>query len=53
MEPSRPKWGDRGVGVGHLWVATPHKPDARLPQLNDARGATPPAWISRATNKQR
>ncbi|XP_075225484.1 uncharacterized protein LOC142326722 isoform X2 [Lycorma delicatula] len=47
----RPRWGDKGVGVGHLWVPTPHNPDARLPQVSDRPGGTPPAWLHRGLNK--
>ncbi|XP_046660398.1 trichohyalin isoform X2 [Homalodisca vitripennis] len=46
----RPRWGDKGVGVGHLWDASIHNPDARLPAVTDRPGATPPAWLCRATN---
>lgn len=32
-EVNRLRWGDRGVGVGHLWEPTLHEPDSRLPQV--------------------
>ncbi|XP_054288597.1 trichohyalin isoform X2 [Macrosteles quadrilineatus] len=49
-EGGRPRWGDKGVGVGHLWDASLHNPDARLPSVTDRPGPTPPAWLCRATN---
>ncbi|XP_039285545.1 coiled-coil domain-containing protein 66 [Nilaparvata lugens] len=47
----RPRWGDKGVGVGHLWAPTTHNPEARLPQVSDRPGPTPPAWLHRRLNK--
>lgn len=42
----RLKWGDRGVGVGHLWEPVIEAPDARLPQVFDSYRATP-RWLER------
>ncbi|XP_039285194.1 uncharacterized protein LOC120351518 isoform X1 [Nilaparvata lugens] len=50
-EMGRPRWGDKGVGVGHLWAPTTHNPEARLPQVSDRPGPTPPAWLHRRLNK--
>lgn len=49
-EGGRMRWGDKGVGVGHLWDASLHNPEARLPAVTDRPGPTPPAWLCRATN---
>ncbi|KAK9502757.1 hypothetical protein O3M35_011467 [Rhynocoris fuscipes] len=42
-EEQRARWGDRGVGVGHLWAASPHMPQAPLPQIDRAT----PSWLHR------
>ncbi|XP_073968573.1 uncharacterized protein isoform X2 [Rhodnius prolixus] len=42
-EEQRARWGDRGVGVGHLWAASPHLPQAPLPQIDRAT----PSWLHR------
>ncbi|KAL1128837.1 hypothetical protein AAG570_013371 [Ranatra chinensis] len=56
-ELPRAKWGDRGVGVGHLWTATPHLPHANLPlppessRLSGSHHLNPPAWIHRNSTR--
>lgn len=42
----RLKWGDRGVGVGHLWEPVVEAPDTRLPQVFESYRATP-RWLER------
>lgn len=42
---SRMKWGDRGVGVGHLWEPTMNF-DSRLPEINNRPGT--PHWLQRS-----
>ncbi|KDR14478.1 hypothetical protein L798_11649 [Zootermopsis nevadensis] len=49
-EVNRLRWGDRGVGVGHLWEPTLHEPDSRLPQVHASGGATP-SWLERGLSK--
>lgn len=39
------KWGDRGVGVGHLWEPTMNF-DSRLPEINNRPGT--PHWLQRS-----
>ncbi|KAF6203059.1 hypothetical protein GE061_003472 [Apolygus lucorum] len=39
----RAKWGERGVGVGHLWSPSVHLPGNLLPQIEP----TTPSWIQR------
>lgn len=41
----RMKWGDRGVGVGHLWEPTLNS-EARLPEINNRPGT--PHWLQRS-----
>lgn len=41
----RPKWGDRGLGVGHLW-------DPR--ELNEnAKAVEPPGWLQRGLRRDK
>lgn len=40
----RLRWGDRGVGIGHLWE--PVSPDSRLPQASDSNRPTP-RWVEK------
>ncbi|XP_069702660.1 coiled-coil domain-containing protein 66 [Periplaneta americana] len=49
-EVNRMRWGDRGVGVGHLWEPTLHEPDSRLPQVQGSGRGTP-GWLERGLNK--
>ncbi|KAL0271264.1 UNVERIFIED_CONTAM: hypothetical protein PYX00_008409 [Menopon gallinae] len=46
---SRLRWGDRGVGIGHLWEPVVHQPDSRLPQLESYRPT--PKWVERGLRK--
>lgn len=47
---SRARWGDHGVGVGHLWEPAPSNASAsRLPPVC-GRGETP-AWLSRGLDR--
>ncbi|XP_014242930.1 trichohyalin-like [Cimex lectularius] len=39
----RAKWGDRGVGIGHLWTPNPHIPQAPLPLVERST----PSWLNR------
>lgn len=43
---SRPRWGDRGVGVGHLWDPVVNHPESRLPQVTESHRQTP-KWAER------
>lgn len=47
---SRLRWGDRGVGIGHLWEPVVHQPDSRLPQLESYRPT--PKWVERGLRKE-
>ncbi|KAJ9592763.1 hypothetical protein L9F63_015541, partial [Diploptera punctata] len=49
-EVNRLRWGDRGVGVGHLWEPTLHEPDSRLPQVQ-GNGRGTPGWLERGLSK--
>ncbi|KAK6645501.1 hypothetical protein RUM43_001778 [Polyplax serrata] len=42
----RLKWGDRGIGIGHLWDPVVHQPDCRLPQVTDQYRPTP-KWVEK------
>lgn len=46
---SRLRWGDRGVGVGHLWDPVVHQPESRLPQVIESYRTTP-KWVERGLN---
>lgn len=43
---SRLRWGDRGVGIGHLWDPVINPPDCRLPQVSDHYRQTP-KWVEK------
>lgn len=42
----RLKWGDRGVGVGHLWEPVIELPESRLPHVLESYRTTP-KWVER------
>lgn len=48
---SRLRWGDRGVGVGHLWDPVVHQPESRLPQVTESYRTTP-KWVERGLNNK-
>ncbi|KAK7863587.1 hypothetical protein R5R35_013465 [Gryllus longicercus] len=49
-ESNRLRWGDRGVGVGHLWEPSFLEPDRRLPQVQGSDRDTP-SWLERGLSK--
>ncbi|CAH1400411.1 unnamed protein product [Nezara viridula] len=44
----RARWGDRGVGVGHLWEPSPMLPPPPLPKVQPAT----PNWLNRGAQER-
>ncbi|EEB19295.1 hypothetical protein Phum_PHUM565800 [Pediculus humanus corporis] len=43
---NRLRWGDRGIGIGHLWEPVVNRPDCRLPLVNDHYRPAP-KWVEK------
>ncbi|CAG7834185.1 unnamed protein product [Allacma fusca] len=50
-DEKRPKWGDKGIGVGHFWEPSQSNDHLPQPSRDDTNLATTPAWLEKGLSR--